>query len=233
MFDVLVVDDDFMVADIHRRFVEKTPGFTTVGVARTGADALEAVRTLNPELVLLDVYLPDMSGLDVLRQLRAAGNDVDVIMITAARELDTVRGALHGGAADYLIKPFEFPQLLEKLEAFRVRTLALHPGTDTGTGADQSLIDSLFRSAHTSARPKQPVLPKGLSAETGHLVLDAVRTRGELSAAECGDLVGLSRVSARRYLEHYLGEGALEMRLQYGRAGRPERRYRPAGQAQR
>jgi response regulator of citrate/malate metabolism len=223
MRDVLVVDDDFMVAEIHRRFVERVEGFRAVGVARTGAEALTAVRQMKPDLILLDVYLPDMTGLQVLHQLRSEGDPVGVIMITAARELDTVSGALDGGAADYLIKPFEFPQLRAKLESFAARALTL----ESDGGADQSLIDTLF--GGPAAGPVATVLPKGLGAETGRLVLEAVRTAGEVSAAECADLVGISRVSARRYLEHYLGAGALVIRLQYGRAGRPERRYRPAG----
>jgi len=146
---------------------------------------------------------------------------VGVIMITAARELDTVTGALDGGAADYLIKPFEFDQLKAKLEAFATRADAL----ETAEGVDQTLIDSLF--GGTGAASPKEVLPKGLGVETGQLVLDAVRDAGEVSAAECAERVGISRVSARRYLEHFLGTGALEIRLQYG-VGRPERRYRPA-----
>lgn len=217
MRDVLVVDDDFMVADIHRRFVERVDGFRAVGVARTGAEALTAARELRPQLLLLDVYLPDMTGLEVLHRLRSSGDRVGVIMITAARELDTVSGALDGGAADYLIKPFEFAQLRSKLEAFAARADAL----ESDRGVDQSLIDSLF--GRPGGSPE--VLPKGLGAETGRMVLDAVRDAGEVSAAECAELVGLSRVSARRYLEHYLNTGALELRLQYG-VGRPERRYR-------
>ena len=219
MRDVLVVDDDFMVAEIHRRFVEQVDGFRAVGVARTGAEALTAARELQPQLILLDVYLPDMTGLDVLHQLRSAGDRVGIIMITAARELDTVTGALDGGAADYLIKPFEFDQLKAKLEAFAVRADAL----ESAEGVDQSLIDSLFGGA--GAPSPQASLPKGLGAETGRLVLDAVTSAGEVSAAECAERVGISRVSARRYLEHYLGTGTLEIRLQYG-VGRPERRYR-------
>ncbi|MDV7352401.1 response regulator [Rhodococcus sp. NPDC019627] len=221
MYEVLVVDDDFMVAEIHRRFVDKTPGFTTVAVARTAADALDAVRSRRPDLVLLDVYLPDMSGLDVLQSLRAEGNPVGVIMITAAREIDTVSRALHGGASDYLVKPFEYAHLQEKLENFRRRARAL----ESQSGADQSLIDSLFGSAGKNADPGR--LPKGLSVETGRLVLDIVQERGELSSMECAELAGLSRVSVRRYLEHYLAEGLLEVRLEYGGAGRPVRRYRP------
>ncbi|GFM20974.1 MULTISPECIES: response regulator [Mycobacteriaceae] len=218
MRDVLVVDDDFMVAEIHRRFVERVDGFRVVGVARTGREALDAVRDHHPELILLDVYLPDMTGLDVLQTLRAAGEGVGVIMITAARELDTVRGALHGGAADYLTKPFEFAQLQAKLAAYAARADAL----EAGPAVDQSTIDSLFGSP--GATRQHEVLPKGLSAETGELVLAAARRVGEVSAAECADIVGISRVSARRYLEHYLSAGALQLRLQYG-VGRPERRY--------
>ena len=221
MRDVLIVDDDFMVAEIHRRFVERVDGFRAVGVARSGAEALSAARELRPHLILLDVYLPDMTGLEVLKQLRSTGDRVGVIMITAARELDSVSGALDGGAADYLIKPFEFDQLQAKLEAFAARADAL----ESDRGADQSLIDSLF--GRPGATPATDVLPKGLGAETGRLVLDAVRAAGEVSASECADRVGISRVSARRYLEHYLSTGALELRLQYG-VGRPERRYRAA-----
>jgi response regulator of citrate/malate metabolism len=221
MRDVLVVDDDFMVAEIHRRFVERVDGFRALGVARTGAEALSAARDLKPQLILLDVYLPDMTGLEVLQRLRSDGDRVGVIMITAARELDTVKGALDGGAADYLIKPFEFTQLKAKLQAFAARADAL----ESAAGVDQSLIDTLF-GGHTGATA-QEVLPKGLGAETGRLVLDAVRDAGEVSAAECADVVGISRVSARRYLEHYLSAGVLELRLQYG-VGRPERRYRPS-----
>ena len=221
MRDVLVVDDDFMVAEIHRRFVERVDGFRVVGVARTGGEALTAAHELGPDLILLDVYLPDMTGLEVLQRLRADGDRVGVIMITAARELDTVSGALDGGAADYLIKPFEFDQLQTKLLAFAARADAL----ESAAGVDQSLIDSLF--GGPAATPAAKVLPKGLGVETGELVLAAVRDAGEVSAAECADVVGISRVSARRYLEHYLSAGTVELRLQYG-VGRPERRYRLA-----
>ncbi|MBN2445398.1 MAG: two-component system response regulator, partial [Phycisphaerae bacterium] len=117
-----------------------------------------------------------------------------------------------------LIKPFEFDQLRAKLEAFAARADAL----ESARGVDQSLIDTLFGGPAAAA---DEVLPKGLGAETGRLVMAAVRAAQEVSAAECAELVGISRVSARRYLEHYLSTGALELRLQYG-VGRPERRYR-------
>src|SRR3954454_20729033 len=158
MRDVLIVDDDFMVAEIHRRFVEQVDGFRAVGVARTGAEALSAARDLAPQLILLYVYLPHMTGLEVLQRLRSGGDGVGVIMITAARELDTVSGALDGGAADYLTKPFEFGQLKARLEAFAARADAL----ESAAGADQSLIDTLFGRPGSAA---EEALPKGLGAE--------------------------------------------------------------------
>ncbi|MDV6260413.1 response regulator [Rhodococcoides yunnanense] len=216
---VLVVDDDFMVADIHRRFVDRTDGFRSVGVARTAAEALTATAELQPDLILLDVHLPDASGLNVLRTLRSQNNAVGVIMITAARELDTVSAALTGGATDYLIKPFEYVNLREKLDAFLARRKAL-----SSDRLDQNVVDALF--GRGSAAAERVQLPKGMSAETGKSVLGVITPGTELSASECADLVGISRVSARRYLEHYLTHEILDIRLQYGRAGRPERLYR-------
>lgn len=222
MIGVLVVDDDFMVAGIHARFVQMTDGFTVSGTARTGEEALRLVDELRPGLILLDVHLPDMSGLDVLQRLRATGNVAGVVMVTAERDADVVRSALHGGAMQYLVKPFEYADLAARLE--RVRdTLNL---LDTGD-ADQEAIDRVFGTSRAAGLP----LPKGLSQETADLVAAAMREAGELSATECGDRVGISRVSARRYLEFFVDEGRAVVRLNYGKAGRPERRYRWSGRA--
>ena len=220
MISVLIVDDDFMVAKIHERFVERTEGFRVVGSARTGADAMSLVADLAPDLVLLDVHLPDMSGLDVLATLRAVGSEAGVIMVTAERSADAVRTALHGGAMQYLVKPFEYDDL-----ATRLRQVAEALGMLGSGEADQDLIDQVFGTS-AAAQPGPPPLPKGLSPETAGLVLSALRTADELSAAEAAAQVGLSRVSARRYLEHFVSNGTAEVRLQYGGAGRPERRYR-------
>ncbi|CUR56105.1 Two component response regulator of citrate/malate metabolism with CheY-like receiver [metagenome] len=215
---VLVVDDDFMVARIHTQFVERTPGFRVVGVASTGQAALDDIDRLHPDLVLLDVHLPDMTGIEVLRRLRAGGDDVGVLVVTAAREADTVRAAAAGGAAHYLVKPFDYDDLRVRLESFRAAHLAL-----SGSGAPgQQDIDAVFGAAPVAA----VTLPKGLSPQTADLVQSALREAGELSAAECADAVGISRVSARRYLEHFVARGSVVVRLQYGGGGRPERRYR-------
>jgi response regulator of citrate/malate metabolism len=139
---VLVVDDDFMVASIHIRFVEQIEGFTVVGTAATGRGALDEIERLRPDLVLLDVHLPDITGIEVLRTLRAAGDQVGVVMVTAAREADTVRAAAAGGAAHYVVKPFEFDDLRVRLEAWSAAEEAL-----TGESPGQGDIDAVFTPA--------------------------------------------------------------------------------------
>jgi response regulator of citrate/malate metabolism len=216
---VLVVDDDFMVAGIHARFVERTPGFEVVGTARTGTEALDRCADLAPDLVLLDVHLPDISGLEVLQRLRAGGSTVAVVMVTAERDADAVRAALHGGAMQYLVKPFEYRDFAARMQRIRESLTTLADGS-----TDQATIDRAF-----GGPPSTPAsLPKGLSPESAKLVADALAEHGELSASDCGEAVGLSRVSARRYLEHFVDQGVALVRLQYGTAGRPERRYRLA-----
>ncbi|MDT9591545.1 response regulator [Nocardioides zeae] len=223
---VLVVDDDFMVASIHTRFVERVPGFVPVGVAATGRAALEEIARLRPDLVLLDVHLPDFSGLEVLRRLRGAGDATGVIMVTAAREADTVRAAAAAGAAHYLVKPFEREDLEARLDAFRRSHEALAAiGRDDANRSVQDTIDQVF----VQGGAARAQLPKGLSQETATAVLGALSTEEELSASEVADRIGVSRVSARRYLEHFVEAGRAVGRLQYGGAGRPQRLYRAAG----
>jgi response regulator of citrate/malate metabolism len=216
VIEVLVVDDDFMVAKIHTGFVERTPGFTVTGVAHTGAQALAEAERLQPDLVLLDVYLPDVSGLDLLGALREAAPEVDVLVISAAREADTVRRALRGGIVHYLMKPFSYDDLRLRLEHYQQAYAAM-----AGEQTDQADVDRVFGVSGTDKR-----LPKGFSAETLRLVEDTLRQEaGDVSAAEAASLLGISRVSARRYLEHLADTGKVEVALRYGEVGRPERRY--------
>jgi len=221
---VLVVDDDFMVARIHSRFVEQTPGFEVAGTAHTGAEALRLVEDLTPDVVLLDVHLPDLGGLEVLDRLRGEGRQVAVVMVTAERGAAAVRAALHGGAMQYLVKPFVHADLADRLR--QVATVLEGLGVDGAGETDQAAIDAAFGASRPTAPPATASLPKGLSPETADLVLAAVRGSAEISASEAGEAVGLSRVTARRYLEHFVETGRAEVRLRYGAAGRPERRYR-------
>ena len=219
-YSVLVVDDDFMVAKIHTRYLATVSGFRVVGTVHTGTDALTALTELHPDLMLLDVYLPDMTGIEVLRRARQDFPSVDVIVVTAARELDTVREAMQGGAVSYLVKPFEYEALGERLEHYRRTRSAL----STSDIADQKQIDELFGLPAESG-VDQAELPKGLSRETALAVM-AILTKDEaISSTECAARIGLSRVSARRYLEHLERTNVVEVTLKYG-VGRPERLYR-------
>ncbi|MBM0225413.1 MULTISPECIES: response regulator [Micromonospora] len=219
MIDVLVVDDDFMVARIHCGFVERIEGFRVVGTASTGEQAVAKVDELRPDLVLLDLYLPDMFGLDVVTRLRAARHDCDVLVISAAREAEAVRRAVRYGAVNYLLKPFGFEELRTRLEQYAARRNTLR----ATVVSDQADVDRVLSRSGSVANP---ALPRGLSSETAELVERALREHtGTLSAAECANRVGISRVSARRYLEHFSGTGRAEVSLRYGAAGRPERRY--------
>lgn len=224
---VLVVDDDFSVAMLHRRFVEDHGGFEVVGVAHSGEDALHLVAATLPDLVLLDVFLPDLSGIEVLRRIRAmeGAAHVDVIAITAARELDTVRAAMAGGVLHYLVKPFTAATLRERLADY-LRHREEVRRSASGAALDQEAVDRLLAQPRSQAAP----LPKGLSRRTLDLVAGALdEVDGDASAAEIAGVVGVSRVSARRYLEHLVARGQADVVPRYGGAGRPENRYRATG----
>lgn len=221
MIRTLVVEDDFRVADVHRGFVERLDGFAVVGVAHTAAEALALADSLRPDLVLLDVYLPDRSGLDVLRELRDPGRPpVDVIAITAAKDVETLRAALQGGVVHYLVKPFQFNAFREKLESYA----ALHARLAMQGEVEQRDVDRIVGLLRTDPTA---TLPKGLSHATLELVATSVRDAGAaLSASEVAERTGVSRVTSRRYLEHLARGGLVEIALRYGSSGRPEHRYR-------
>jgi response regulator of citrate/malate metabolism len=217
MIKVLVVDDDFMVARIHRGFVDRVDGFEVVGTANSGDQAVAALGELSPDLVLLDLYLPDVFGLDLIARMRAVQPDVDILVITAAREADAVRGAVRQGVVNYLLKPFGFEDLRTRLREYARRRASVPDQVTSQADVDRVLAP---------ARQRVNRLPKGLSQETADLVTAALRaTPDNLSAAECAEKVGISRVSARRYLEFFAAQGQADVTLRYGTTGRPERRY--------
>jgi response regulator of citrate/malate metabolism len=228
MIRAIVVEDDLMTASIHRSYVERVPGFEVVAEAHTGAEAIDEVKRLRPDLVLLDIYLPDLNGLEVLRSLRQPGAPrVDVIAVTAAKDVDTLRSAMHGGVVDYLVKPFFFDALRERLDNYA----ALHRRLERLREPEQADIDYVFSLLRSRGRQS---LPKGISAPTLALVVDAVRSSdGEVSAVDVAERAGVSRGTARRYLEYLAATGAIELSLRYGSTGRPEHRYRwPGGSSE-
>lgn len=215
MTRVLVVDDDFMVASIHRQYVERIDGFSVVGEAHTGRQALEMVAEHQPDLMLLDIYLPDMSGLDVMRRVPADAA-IDVVAITAARDVETLRTAMRFGAMHYLVKPFTFPMLREKLGQYTSWTRALQHTTITGQAEVDRLVGVLRSDTYERA------LPKGLCETTLALIEGIVaRASDELTSIDVAQAAGVSRVTARRYLEFLQRAERVTMRARYGTSGRP------------
>jgi two-component system CitB family response regulator len=212
---VLVVEDDFRVAQVHVDFTRRVDGFTVAGTARTAAECRAFLASHPVDLVLLDCYLPDEPGLDLL-----AGLAIDTIMLTAASDAASVRAAIARGALNYLVKPFTAEQLAERLAAYRRYRSVLA----ADRGLDQAEIDRVWRLLHEGDRP---AVPKGQSAVTVHLVSEALRrSGGPRTAAEIADELGISRATAQRYLAALARDGTAEMRLRYGATGRPEHRYR-------
>ena len=221
MIRVLVVEDEPVAAEAHRAYVDRTPGFTTAAVAGTGAAALDALARVPVDLVLLDMNLPDAHGIDLCRRIRAAGARIDVLAVTSARELATVRAAAAHGVVGYLLKPFTYPALRDRLAAYADYAQRLHAG---GDAAGQDDVDRVLG----GVRPTRSApLPKGMGRETLDAVVAAVRASGEaLSAAETAELIGASRITARRYLEYLADTGLVDRAPRYGGAGRPELEYR-------
>jgi response regulator of citrate/malate metabolism len=220
MIEVLVVDDDFRVAEINAAYVGKVPGFRVAGKAHSASQALALLERRNVDLLLLDHYLPDETGLSLIRRIRELGHLTDVIMVTAARDIATVQAAMRHGALQYIVKPFTFPGLRVKLEAYA----QLRRTIDGADEAGQDQVDRIFGTLRTAAATVP--LPKGHSAPTAELIRQVLSAAAEpLSAHEVAERSGLSRSTAQRYLKQLEESGRLRLTLRYGETGRPEHRY--------
>lgn len=228
---VLVVEDEPIAAAAHAAYIGRLDGFILAGSAPDGQSALRlmtefAAAGAPVELVLLDMNLPDLHGLDVARRMRAGGLFADIIAITAVRELNIVRSAVASGVVQYLIKPFTYATFADKLASYRLfREQLASPGPGAaGAGASQSDVDQAFASLRA---PSELPLPKGLSASTLESVQDFMKVQpGAVSASEVMEALGMSRVTARRYLEYLADAGIVTRTARYGTPGRPENEYR-------
>jgi response regulator of citrate/malate metabolism len=224
---VLIVEDELLTAEAHAEYVGRLDGFEVGGIAHTGAEAVRLLKASLGEtaehidLILLDMNLPDIDGLDLCRRIRAAGIDVDVIAITAVRSAEVVRASIAAGIVQYLIKPFTFGVFTDKLTSYRdFRSLF----AQSPTVASQRDVDGAFAALRTS---NDPGLGKGLSPETLSAVSTLlVASNGGVSARELAEEIHASRVTARRYLEYLADSGRADRVPRYGTPGRPEVEYR-------
>jgi response regulator of citrate/malate metabolism len=221
MISTLIVEDDYHVATIHSAYVRRVRGFSVIGHASSAASARTEIRRLAPELVLLDLYLPDGHGLDLVRETLAR-QDVrpGFLVITAARDMASVRAAMQLGAVHYLVKPFSFEALEERLIAYR----DLHGRLARMQEAEQHEVDALYGLLRAPAP-----LPKGQSGPTMARIREILQSSTrDVSASEIAEQVGISRSTAQRYLAELARQGKIELHLHYGSTGRPEHRYRIA-----
>ncbi len=221
-FKVLIVDDDPKIAEIHRHFTEKISCCSVCGIAGNLEDAEKMSSLLQPDLILLDLHFPEGKGTEILWNLRARHQATDVILITAAKELEPLQDAIHGGVFDYILKPVMFPRFKESLERFceHRRRLA------SAATLDQQKVDRLLHH-FKAASPGEPVHPKGIDVLTLRkirAVFEQPHPKG-YSAEEVAVLIGASRTTSRRYLEYLTACGQLNAELIYGAVGRPERKY--------
>lgn len=225
MIKVLIVEDDPMVAALNRQYVEKVEGFELSGMAENTEKAIRFLTETDIDLVLLDIHMPGKSGLDFLGWVREQKQDLDVILITAASEIGQIRQALRLGAADYLIKPFEFSRFQEALLQYQNNRARLR---DKNRISQQELDRLLGRkNAAVAESPAVQAVPKGLTKTTLNTIYEVIRLH-ETAAFSTDDLaknINISRVSVRKYLKFLAEIDYLQEDLIYG-VGRPIYQYR-------
>lgn len=218
---VILVEDDPMVQELLRQFIEKIDGFTIVGTASNGAEGLRLVRSLTPDLAIIDLYMPHIGGMEMVKGLRSEEIFIDTIIITAARDIETIHKVLQQGALDYIIKPFTYERIKKSLENYRLFRLTLN-GKQTLT--QQELDELLAKNGEQERQNK--LLPKGLNSNTLIKIIDFISNHKKfVSADDVAEHIGIARVTARRYLDYLEKEGKVRIHVQYGGIGRPVNRY--------
>ena len=224
--EVLIVEDDLRIAEIQKRFIEQIAGFQTVGIAASYLEAKTYLDLLQPDLILLDVYFPDMNGIDLLKETKQQSKQMDVIMITATKEIDKVQEAISIGVFDYIIKPVVFERFKQSLLRYQEFHTKLVEMRNENLDVTQQQVDKLLRKEIDRSLSDKPYLPKGIDPLTLEKVLEVLsKVDFGLTAEWVAKEIGASRTTARRYLEHLMAEEKIAADLSYGTVGRPERVY--------
>lgn len=223
MIKVLIVEDDPMVAEFNKHYLSQVAGFELKAITRSFDEALAVLQNEKIDLVLLDIFMPGMSGLDLLAQIRKSGKEVDVIIVSAACDIQTIKKTLQYGAVDYLIKPFEFERFNTALTAYR----ETHSFMKEKDALNQDELDKLILINKEQTQVLTQI-PKGLDKNTLRKVWGNIKEMKEdiFSTGEMARNVGISRVSMKKYLDFLNGIGVLKREVVYGSVGRPIYKYR-------
>jgi len=224
VIEVLIIEDDVRIAEIQKRYIEKIEGFQTIGIATSYEEAKQSIEILQPALILLDVYFPDMNGIQLLREIKGDYKGIDVMMITATKEIDVIQEAISIGVFDFIIKPVIFERFEQSLRRYEEHYMIMQSLKKENKSVTQLEVDQLLRKQSSSQ--KSTYYPKGIDRLTLEKVLDVLSgfTVG-LTAEQMAKEIGASRTTARRYLEYLISDGKIDADLSYGTVGRPERVY--------
>lgn len=222
---VLIVEDDPVASSIYEQLIQNRQDFTVIGKSQTASETIHLLNVVTPDLILLDVHLPDANGIDLLFQIKHEHSHIDIIMITASNDAKTVRDAMRGGAYSYLLKPVMVESFFSTFEEYSQTRQA----RQTSSHMKQHQIQQLFQKNPTAAEAKHEseALPKGIDKHTLRKVTKAMEAAStSLNAEEVGMQIGASHSTARRYLEYLVSINLVEVDIVYGSVGRPERRYK-------
>ncbi|MBC7196394.1 MAG: SelB C-terminal domain-containing protein [Deferribacterales bacterium] len=222
MIKILIIEDNIDIAKLHERFTMKVDGYEVVGIANDIETAREMLDILKPDLILLDIYFPEKSGIDLLWEIRKKHLNTDVIIITAAKDADTLREGKLGGAFDYIIKPVILDRFIATLENYK----KYHSELEKNDYFDQESIDRIFKPDVALSSTTNHDTPKGIDKLTLTKIIDILNSQeDEITASELKDMIGVSRNTARRYLEYLREIGIIDVNIDYGTIGRPEKKY--------
>ncbi|MGL5315113.1 MAG: response regulator [Peptostreptococcaceae bacterium] len=221
MINVLIVEDDPMVAAIDKKYTEDLPQFNIIGICNNGKEAFEILNNQQIDLIILDVYMPKVDGVELLKQMRKNDIKTDVIMVTAAHETNLLKEVLSLGVIDYLVKPFEHDRFTQALNKY-VKKYNLINNNST---FNQSHIDEILKGSY---KQENKVLKKGLNEKTLDMIRIFMKKNNNKSftSEEIADGVGLSRVTIRRYMNYMMEIDELNSEIDYETGGRPSIKYK-------
>ncbi len=224
MIKTVIVEDDLMVAAINNQYLMKTTGFQVTATFHSGKDALTFLKDNPVDLLLLDLYMPDGSGLELLAELRKQNRKEDVIMITAANDAEHITEALHLGVIDYLVKPFTYERFSQAVDKFLLQRKIM----ENGMQFSQDDIDQLIHMTRPSQSSREMELQKGIQRQTLEKLRRCLKQHlhSYLTSEQLAGETGLSKVTIRRYMNYLIEQREIESRVDYETGGRPRVEYR-------